>query len=118
MNIWPIVGGSTSISRVLRQIGFPHNFELGEVSEAPPCNASSSRCRNVSGDVITDDIVPASPALYVLEDLCSLSPIQAHVHQWLTKHHPSEISGDEGVVDAPDGRILDAYAADLDRQGD
>lgn len=55
--------------------GFPYNLEFGEVFDVPPHRASSWRCRNVTGDVIANHIVPSSPVSNVPGDVASLASI-------------------------------------------
>lgn len=88
------------------------------MSDAPSHNGSSSRRRNVNGDVIAVHIVLASPVLYVPADVTSLPIIQARVRLWVAEHHPSKVPGSKGQVDVPESSILDTYAADLDGEGD
>lgn len=97
---------------------FRYDFELGDVSDVPRHNESSSLRRNVNGDFIANHIIRTWPVSYDTVDLTSLSTIRVQVHQWITEHHLSEAPGGEGLDDIREGGILHANPADVEGKGD
>lgn len=58
-----------------------YDFHIGKASDISSRSASWTRRRDADGKPISDRVVPASPVLFVPEELTPLSTIQVQVHQ-------------------------------------
>lgn len=72
---------------------FPYNFNMTELSDVPSRSAFSTRLLNADGKLTGDRIVPASPVHFELEDLTTVSTIQAQVCWCLSEYCPFEVPG-------------------------
>lgn len=91
---------------------------MGEISDVSSFSAFSTRLRNADGEPIVHGISPAFPVLVVSGDVTLVLATRMSELRWLSEYLPSEVPGLEGLLEVLALVDFDAFAADVEDEGD